>query len=189
MMTRGVAAHLKRRRFDVTDVRRMAEAGVFGEDERFELIDGELIEMAPPPGPLHSGQVNLVAQLLFRRCGDRFLVQVQNPLQLDPGNLVLPDVAVLRHDPDGYRTRYPGPGDVLLVIEVADTSLARDRRIKLPRYASHGVPEVWILDLRRRCVHAFAEPEQGRYRRHRRLRGPDRLALPDREVTVDELLA
>jgi Uma2 family endonuclease len=187
MMVR-TAGILKRRRFDVDDLDRMIEAGVFRPDERFELIDGEVVEM-PLPGPLHSGKVDRLNRLLVQRCGERCIVRVQNPLQLDRHNRFLPDLALIRADPDFYCSRYPTAADTLLAIEVADASLSRDRRVKLPRYAELGVPEVWILDLRHRCVHVSADLQGGGYRTQRRCAGGDQLYVPaDDRITAAELL-
>lgn len=168
---------LKRRRFDVDDVIRMGQAGLF-EDERLELIDGELVEMTQQPGARHCGHVDLLNQRFAERCGQRCIVRVQNPLQLDDRHLLLPDLALLRPDADFYRSRYPGPADVLLVVEVADTTLARDRRAKLPIYARFQVPIVWIVDLRRQRIHVFESPAAGGYRVRRRCAGDDLLSIP-----------
>lgn len=189
MMTPTLPGILQRRLFDVRDLTRMAAAGVFDEDERLELFDGELVEMPPHPGPRHCGEVNALNRLFAERCGDRVVVAVQNPLQLDDYNLFLPDLVLLRAEPGFYRERYPLPTDVLLVVEVAQTTLARDRRAKVPRYARFGVPEVWIVDLRAACVHTFASPGNEGYATVRRCKGKDALAIPeDGEVTVAALL-
>lgn len=167
----------------------MAAANVFGVDERLELFDGELVEMPPHPGPRHCGEVNALNRLFAQRCGDRCIVAVQNPLQLDDYNLFVPDLVLLRPEPGFYRERYPLPTDVLLVAEVAQSTLARDRRAKVPRYARCGVPQVWIIDLRAKCVHSFASPGADGYATVRQCKGDDALAIPeDGEVTVAELL-
>lgn len=189
MMTHALPDLLHRRRFDVNDLMRMAAANVFGEDERLELFDGELVEMPPQPGPRHCGEVNALTRLFTERCGGRCLVAVQNPLQLDDHNLFVPDLVLLRAEPGFYRDRYPLAADTLLVVEVAETTLARDRRAKVPRYARCGVPQVWIIDLRARIVHAFASPAADGYATVRQCKGDDALAIPeDGEVTVAELL-
>jgi len=188
MMRPRLAETLRRRRFDVDEVTRMTAAGVFTDEERLELVAGELIQM-PTPGPRHAGTVNALAKLFFTRLGDRAIVSIQNPLQLDRRNLYMPDVALLRPHADSYRGGHPGPGDTLLVLEVADSTLARDRGIKLPQYAVAGVPQVWILDLQRAEVVAFAEPGPRGYGSERVCTGSQRLRIPeDGEVAVTELL-
>lgn len=187
MMT-SLSRGLVRRRFDVDEVMRMAEAGVFADDERFELIDGELI-VVPTPGPRHSGDVDRLAQLFWQRCRGRVHIRTQNPFLLDRYNLFLPDLALLRPDDDFYRGGHPRPEDALLVIEVADTSLWRDRKVKLPVYARLGVPRLWILELKRRCVHIHEDPVEGGYRVAKACAGDDVLRIPEGgEISAEELL-
>ena len=169
---------LPRRRFDVAEFTRMTEAGVFSARERFELIEGDLFEM-PTPGPRHSGRVDRLAELLFERCRGCCIVRVQNPLQLDRHNLYLPDLVLLRRAEDFFESRYPGPDDVRLAIEVADTSLHRDRRVKLPVYARARVARLWIIDLQHRCVHEYSGREGDGYRKQRRCTGSSQLAIPE----------
>ncbi|CRI66605.1 conserved hypothetical protein [Thiocapsa sp. KS1] len=133
-------------RVSVTDYHRMGETGILGPDLRTELIDGEIVEM-PPIGHPHAGTVNLLANRLKEAVGPHAVVAVQNPVWLNDHSEPLPDIALLRPRPDYYRSAHPGPADVLLLAEVADSSLAYDREIKLPRYARAGIPEVWLVDL------------------------------------------
>lgn len=171
----------------------MAEAGILAPDERVELLDGEVVQMSPI-GPRHAGGVRRIYRALSRRVGDRALVDVQNPIRL--GNRVepQPDVALLRPRDDLYLERHPDPGDVLLVIEVADTSAAYDRGTKLPMYARAGIPEAWLADWsdrRRPTLEVHRDRSPDGYRDVRRLGRGERvalLALPDVELAVDELL-
>ncbi len=189
MMSGPPSRLLRRRRFDVADLGRMTEAGVLQADERLELIEGELVEMGVP-GPRHSGRVDRLARLLFERCGERSIVRVQNPLLLDAHNLYLPDLALLRPTADFYESRYPTGADALLAVEIADSSLAKERRVKLPAYARAGVGELWVLDLRGRRLFAFADPHDGGYRQRRCLDQEDELLVPvDGRLRVAELLA
>ena len=188
MMSTRNARILPRRRFDVAEFTRMAAAGVFSARERLELIEGELFEM-PTPGPRHSGRVDRLAQLLFMRSQDRCIVRVQNPLQLDQNNLYLPDLVLLRAAKDFYESRFPGPDDVLLAIEVADSSLYRDRTVKLPIYARTHVPRLWIVDLGHGCVHEYARLVGDTYQSRRRCTGSTELGIPDDGgVTASELV-
>ena len=132
---------VRTRPFSVEEFHRMAEVGVLKEDDRVELIDGEIIPMTPI-GPEHAACVDWLTRLLIQRVPADIVVHVQNPLQLDQKIELYPDLALLRPHTDRYRDRSPGPSDVLLVIEIADTSLERDRSDKVPRYAEAGILEV-----------------------------------------------
>jgi len=133
-----------RRRFTVEEYHRMGEAGILRDDERVELIYGEVVEMNPI-GSWHAACVKELNWLLGRQLGDEFRVDVQNPVRLAEGLEPQPDLAVVRAR--DYRGSLPTPEDVLLLIEVADTSLAYDRGVKLTTYAEAGIREVWIVDL------------------------------------------
>jgi Uma2 family endonuclease len=133
-----------RRRFTVHDYHRMGEAGILHEDDRVELIEGEIVEMAAI-GTRHFSCVNGLTRLLVRGVGDEAIVSVQNPVRLDEHNEPQPDLTVLRVR--DYRESLPVPEDVLLLIEVSDTTLRYDRGVKLPLYARAGIREVCILDL------------------------------------------
>lgn len=149
-------------RLTVEDYHRMGETGILGPDLRTELIDGEIIEM-PPIGHPHAGTVNFLADRLRDRVHDRAIVAVQNPIGLDGRSEPLPDIALLRLRPDYYRNGHPGPTDVLLVIEVADSSLRYDREFKLPRYARADIPEVWLVDLGGRQLSVHRSPGPNGY--------------------------
>jgi Uma2 family endonuclease len=150
----------RRYRLTVADYHRMGEVGILHEDARVELIEGEIINM-PPIGSLHAGTVNYAAYLLIQACGEQAIVATQNPVFLDLHSEPQPDIALLRPRADFYRISHPAPADVLLVVEVADTSLAYDTQIKLPLYARHGIPEVWLVDLdnRQLIVHRLPTPD------------------------------
>ena len=154
---------LMRHKLNVDDYYRMADAGILGEDDRVELIEGEIVDMAPI-GQDHVGTVNSLAAALFRAFDDRAIVSVQNPIRLDVLSEPQPDFTVLRRRADFYRTgERAGPADVLLLIEVADSSLRFDRVVKLPLYAKAGIQEVWIVDLRQRVVDVHRAPRDGAY--------------------------
>ena len=154
---------LTRHKLTVDDYYRMADAGILTGDDRVELIDGEIIDM-PPIGQDHAGTVNRLAEALIQAFAGRAIVSTQNPIRLDDLSEPQPDFAVLRRRADFYTTgERPGSDDVLLLIEVADSSLRFDRTVKLPLYARAGIPEVWIVDLRRRVVDVHRAPGDGRY--------------------------
>jgi Uma2 family endonuclease len=166
-----------RHRFTVHDYHRMGEAGILGEDDRVELIDGDIITMAPI-GQNHAGTVNALAAALFAAFAGKAIVSVQNPVRLDDGSEPQPDFAVLRLRDDFYRSgEPPGPADVLLLIEVADSSLRFDRAVKVPLYARAGIPEVWIVDLQRRVVEVHRAPQGGKYEQGESIHG-DRVLTP-----------
>ena len=151
-----------RRRFTVAEYYAMGEAGILTEDDRVELLDGELIEM-PPIGDRHAGSVDYFTEALPLALRRRANVRIQNPVRLDDGSEPLPDAMLLRRRDDFYRSRKPIPADVLLIIEVSDTSLAYDRGAKLAAYARAGIPEVWIANLPDGRVESYAEPAGGEY--------------------------
>jgi Uma2 family endonuclease len=124
----------------------MGEVGILDPDARVELIDGEIIDMAPPGNP-HAGTVDQLALILGPAVAGRVHVRVQNPLQLDDHSEPQPDISLLKPRADFYKSRRPRPSDALLVVEVADTSLRFDRNRKVPLYARHEIREVWLVDL------------------------------------------
>lgn len=136
---------------------RMAETGILGSSDRVELIDGEIIDMSPI-GALHAAIVDVLARHFGRKAGDSIFIRCQNPLRLDDVSEPEPDLAVLRPRADFYTTAHPGPADVLLVVEVSDTSLAYDLGVKVPLYARHGIPEVWVIDAATRRTRVFRQP-------------------------------
>jgi Uma2 family endonuclease len=177
-------------RFTVDQYHRMGEAGIFSPDCRVELIDGEIFEMTPI-GPWHAGVVNRLTRAFVTGVGDRAVVHVQNPVGLDRHSEPLPDLMLLRPRPDFYGTAHPTPADAFLVVEVADTSLDRDRGRKLPLYARAGVPEVWIVNRQADAVEVFRDPSGGDYRERRQFeRGQTLapLAFPDLALRVDDIL-
>jgi Uma2 family endonuclease len=152
-----------RRRFDIDAYYRMAEAGVLGDSRRVELIDGEIIDMAAIGSP-HAEVTNRLGRLFSRALRDEAaLVNVQSPLRLDAFNEPEPDVMILRPRAGGYRVSHPTAADVLLLVEVSETSLAYDRGVKLALYAKFGAQEVWIVDLLGGAVEVYREPKEVAY--------------------------
>ncbi len=147
-----------RHRFDIDDYYRMADAGILSGEDRVELIEGEIVDMAPI-GSAHGGTTTFLTSLVARLVADgEVLASVQNPLRLDRHNEPQPDLMLLRPRADFYRSSHPTAADVLLLVEVADSSLAYDRGPKLALYARHGVPEVWIVDIGGRVVEVCSQP-------------------------------
>lgn len=167
-----------RRPLTVAEYHRMGEAGILTERDRVELIEGELIAMSPI-GSNHSGTVNVLTYTLVRGVGDRGVVAVQNPVQLDDLSEPEPDFAILRPRPDFYRQATPRPEDVLLIIEVADSSLAYDRAVKRSLYARHGIAEFWIVNLVAGDVEVCRAPAGDQYTSIARA-GRDAVLEPER---------
>src|SRR5579884_648740 len=179
-----------KRKLTADEYQRMGEAGIFHEDERVELIDGELYEMTPV-GDGHIGGVNSLNFFLSQRLGGRAIVSVQNPIRLSDYSEPQPDIAVLRLRADFYRTGKARPEDVLLLIEVAESSLAYDRLTKLPRYAAAGIGEVWIVNLAEQRVEVYRDPRPDTYATRILYARGDTLtpaALPELSIRVDEIL-
>jgi Uma2 family endonuclease len=180
---------LTHHRFTVDEYHRMGEAGIFHEDDRVELLDGQIVEMTPI-GPRHAGCVNRLTGL-FASVAGRVTLSIQNPLVLDRHQEPQPDFAMLRHRADGYRARHPGPADVLLVVEVGDTSVASDRLSKIPLYAAVGIPEAWLVDLPADTVEVYRQPQAGRYADVRTAQRGETITaaqFPDVTLRVDEIL-
>ena len=158
-----MAVEVTRRRFTADEYQEMGRAGILREDDRVELIDGEVLAMSPI-GPPHIGSVNLLNHLFARLVGDAAIVQVQLPVRLDAYSEPQPDLALLRPRADFYGTAAAGPDDVLLAIEVAQSSLSYDRKVKAALYARRGIAEYWIVDLNGSEVIRHIEPVDGIYR-------------------------
>lgn len=150
-----------RHRVTVADFYKMAEAGILGEDSRVELIDGEVVDMAPI-GSKHAFVVSRLAQFFTLAARNQYLVSVQNPLRLDNRSEPQPDIALLK--PGNYMDNLPSASDVLLIVEVAHSSINYDRGVKLDLYARHAIPEVWLLDLMGGELLVCRKPADGQYR-------------------------
>ena len=177
---------LPTRRFTVSGYYRMAEAGILKEDDRVELIEGEIVQMSPI-GRLHAGSVIRLNHRFLHSIGDAALVSVQNPVRLDEYSEPEPDLALLVPRPDFYTSGHPSAKDILLLVEVADWSIDFDREVKIPLYARAGVREVWLLDLNAGSVTVFRDPSAEGYRTTLTLRRGESiaaLAFPGRELAI-----
>ena len=185
-----MSVQLTRHPFTVDDYHAMVVAGALKEDDRVELIEGEIVDMTPI-GLRHAAAVNILTRWLVVGCGTRAIVQVQGPMQIGSESEPQPDLVALRPQANFYRSQAATPDDVLLLIEVADSSLQYDRAVKLPLYARAGVQEFGLVDLVRDEVHMHREPTPEGFRHiERRGRGSrlEPLAFPDLVLPVDELL-
>ena len=185
-----MAVQLLRRRFNLDEYHRMEQAGILGEDDRLELLEGEIVEMAPI-GSRHQGTVNRLTELFSSRVTTRGLVMVQGPIQLGENSEPQPDVTLLRRRADFYASAHPRPDDVLLLVEVSDTSTEYDRQVKVPLYARHGITEVWLVGLEVGVVEVYRGPTAEGYQDVSELSRGNALsiqALAGLELIVDEVL-
>ncbi|MBE0436613.1 MAG: Uma2 family endonuclease [Methylomicrobium sp.] len=171
---------------DIDEWRRLGEAGIFPPASRLELINGEILEMSPI-GCNHAGHLNrILNRLLNIVSGDVAIASVQNPLQLGDLSEPEPDFMLLKPNPDFYSTRHPVAADVLLLIEVADSSLEFDRNQKMHLYALHRIPEYWLLNLNEASVEVYRKPAGDLYAEKRTLVSGDSIALSELpEITID----
>lgn len=177
--------------FTVDEYEAMGRAGVFPVGKRLELLGGEIIEMTPI-GSRHAATVNRLTRWFVTGLGDRAIVAVQNPVVLSDLSEPQPDLALLRPRADFYEAGHPRPEDVLLVVEVADTTGRWDRSVKRPLYAAAGLAEAWIVDVTARVIDVAREPELDGYRSIRLFGVGDAIsptAFPDLGITVDEVFA
>lgn len=170
---------------------RMGEMGVFAEDARLELIEGEIIEMAPI-GPPHAGAVNALNRMLVRRASDHAVVAVQNPAVISDLSVPQPDLALLEPRADSYSDSHPSAAEMLLAVEVADTTLAFDLGKKASLYARCGVAELWVVDVNGRVIHVYRDPSASGYQTRVVAASKDRLecaALPEVSIVVAEVFS
>jgi Uma2 family endonuclease len=181
---------ISRKLFSVEEFQRISDAGIFPPDSRFELIRGEIIEM-PNPTRLHSGRVNKLNRVFTIRLGESAIVCIQNPMFIDKMSEPRPDVVICKPLPELFGPFEPEPADVLLLVEISDTSLRYDTKIKSRLYAEAGIPEYWILNIPDEVLQVRTDPSDGEYRRIENLkRGQPITAsmLPGIVFTTDELL-
>jgi len=181
---------LPRRRFTVEEYHRMAEAGILHEDDRVELIEGEIVEMSPI-GHHHIASVMALSRRLTLAVGDRAVMSPQNPVRLSRDTEPEPDVVLLRPPETRYWQQAPCVEDVLLLIEVADSSYRYDRDVKLPLYARAGIPEVWVVDVADGAVEVHRQPGLRGYASAQRVERGGTIApvaFPDATLAVAEVL-
>jgi len=181
---------LTRRRFSVDEFMRLAEAGILAEDDRVELIWGEIVEMSPI-NVAHASTVDRIAYLLSKALGGQVILRIQGPVQLSKKSLPQPDITVLKARDDFYREQHPRPEDTLLLIEVADTTISYDQAVKGPLYGAAGIVDYWIVNLQARQVEVYREPRPNGYR-SLTIYAPGEtlspLAFPDVALDIEEIL-
>jgi Uma2 family endonuclease len=175
--------------WSVEEYHRMMASGILHDSDRVELVRGQILTMSPQHPP-HSATTHRASRVLSEQLAGRAEVRSQLPITLPPDSEPEPDIAVVRIDPREYADRHPGPADILLVIEVSDSTLRRDRNLKAPAYADAGIGECWILDVNTRRLFVLREPHDGGYRSETILGPADQLsplAFPDVLLTVGDL--
>src|SRR3982751_1492782 len=185
-----MSVQIVRRHFNITEYYRMAAAGVFSEDDRVELIEGEIVEMNPI-GSRHAACVGRLTEFLGRMVSGVAIVWVQNPVQVNDYSEPLPDVTLLKRRDDFYAQANPQPSDVLLIIEVADSSVEYDRDIKIPLYAGAAIPEVWLVNLPKEAIEIYARPVEDAYREIRIVKRGESIAsksIPNLIIDADVVL-
>jgi Uma2 family endonuclease len=150
--------------FTAEEFERMGEAGILRRDARLELIDGEIFEMSPI-GNAHAACVKFLTRLLYRLFDGIHTIGVQDPVRLNEFSEPQPDVSLLRWREDDYLEGHPTPADILFLIEVADTTVVKDKAVKIPLYARSGVPEAWLVNIEEAVVEIYSDPARGSYRR------------------------
>ncbi|MGD1702925.1 Uma2 family endonuclease [Dapis sp. BLCC M229] len=185
-----MSVQLLRRLFTVEQYYKMLEAGVFNENERVELIRGEIINMSPM-GYHHAGRLNRLNELFFLRLAQTVTIGIQVPVRLNNTSEPQPDVSLLQRRPDFYETQLPQPENVFLLIEVSDTTIKYDREVKVPLYAENNIVEVWLVNLTEKCLEVYRQPTANGYQTVQTFQKGESLtiqALPNVTFTVDEIL-
>jgi Uma2 family endonuclease len=181
---------VERKLFSVEEYEQMISTGVLNEDDRLELIEGEIIKMSPI-GSVHVLVVNRLNSLLAARIGDQPIISIQNPIRLEYSE-PQPDVAVLRSSAGLHPQRLPDAGEVLLLIEVADTSARVDQTVKVPLYARGGISECWLVNVNDGSVEVYRGPSASGYRSKETLGAGDTLTtdnLPGLRLAVTDIFA
>ncbi|MEM6321335.1 MAG: Uma2 family endonuclease [Bacteroidota bacterium] len=163
---------LAKRLISTEDYHKMAEVGILQPDDKIELLNGEIIKMSPI-GSLHVGYVNILDELLSDALGKKVHVVVQSPVKLSSFSEPEPDLVLLKRRKDHYLKRLPQPKDVHLIVEVADSTLEKDREVKAPLYAQANISEYWILNIPDEQLEIFTEPKDGKYQSKTMLKAGD----------------
>jgi Uma2 family endonuclease len=174
--TQPLATSRARHRFSRQDYDAMIAAGILDEDDRVELIEGEILTKMSI-GPSHASTVRRLTAILYRSIADRCIVSVQDPVALDDFSEPEPDLALFKSREDLYSKAHPTPDEVYLIVEVADSSVRLDRLRKIPLYAAAAIPEVWLIDLVERCVVKYRKPMGGVYSEITRYRAGEHVSI------------
>jgi Uma2 family endonuclease len=185
-----MTVQLLRRKFTVEQYHKMIESGILTADDRVQLIKGEIIEMSPI-GTKHASCVNRLNNLLIQLLGKRVIVAIQNPVELDDSSEPQPDVALLKPRDDFYENAHPQAQDILLLIEVADSTIQFDREVKISLYAVANIIVVWLIDINEQTIEVYQQPNVTGYQQIEKFTLGETLVIPgfpDVTITVDEIL-
>lgn len=185
-----MTTQLIKRLFTVKEYHQMIEAGILTKDDKVELIRGEIVQMAAV-GRRHTSHVKRLTELFYIRLLSRVTIGVQDPVELDDRSEPQPDISLLRRRDDFYELGHPQSEDILLIVEVADTTAETDRNIKIPLYAEDNIVEVWLVDINEQCVVVYREPSPSGYQNIQRFQRGQTLsilAFPDLEIAVVDVL-
>jgi len=177
-------------RLNISQYHQMSEAGIFSENDKVELINGEIIEMSPI-GRRHTACVNRLNSVFSQLLGKKVIVAVQNPIILNNLSEPEPDIALLKPRADFYESGHPQPQDIFLLIEVADSSLEYDRDVKIPLYASSGITEVWLVDIYEQVIIVYRYPSENGYSDIQKLSRGEKIsiqAFSEINLVVDDIL-
>ncbi|WP_038016980.1 Uma2 family endonuclease [Synechococcus sp. PCC 7335] len=185
-MTATIPAPTKLRLITTNEYHRMAEVGILSPDERVELIAGQIIQKMPK-GPRHSALCKRIEKLIERLLGDKVLVRLQDPIQLDLYSEPEPDIVVAHPNASFYVDHHPTPNEIYLIVEIADSTIERDLGFKADLYAAVGVADYWVLNVQAQQLHIFRQPQADGYQRQMILKGQQSanlLAFPECSITV-----
>ena len=185
-----MAVEIKRKLFSIAEYHKMIEAGVFHEDDRLELLGGEIVSMSPI-GSRHAACVKRLNKLFMKLLRERAVVGVQDPVEISDESEPQPDITLLKPRTDFYSAAHPKPDDIHLLVEVADTTVNYDRRVKLPFYARAGISEVWLVDLEAQQIEVYRQPSAQGYRQTQTVERGQSLRVQvfaDVELKAEEIL-
>lgn len=185
-----MSVQLLKRKFNVKEYNQMPQAGILKEEERVELIRGEIVQMSPI-GRHHAACVNRLVRVFTMELGNNVIVAAQNPVELDDYSEPQPDIALLEPKADFYASGHPKPGEIFLIVEVADSTIKYDREVKIPLYAEDNIIEVWLVDINEQCLEVYRQPSASGYQQIQKLQRGQNLSIqqfPSINFKVDEIL-
>jgi len=179
-----------KKKFDLQEYHHLIDTGIFHEDKKVELIEGELFEMSPV-GFRHASCVNKLNYIFSLKLGEKAIVSIQNPIKLNNKSEPQPDIVLLKPRDDFYATQHPTPEDILLLIEVADSSIEYDRTIKLPSYAENKIIETWLIDLNNNFLEKHTNPKTNYYQKREKLSREDVVfsdSFSDIQIAIKDII-
>ena len=185
-----MTAQLLRKKFTVSEFCKMAEMGIFRDEDNIELIEGEIVEMGKI-GRRHAAYCDRLNDLFRDKFQKRVLIRVQSPVELNNLSQPQPDLALLRRRENYYESGHPQPHDIFLLVEIADTTIDSDREIKIPLYGQNGILETWLIDINEQCLEIYRDPSSQGYQSNRKLRRGQSIAsliFPKIVIDVNEIM-